>query len=222
MNAIDFSNSYLTFRTDLLKKPSRTASNKPPFTLNNARIPLDSRCLITDERDSREHEFFQGVSCKTERVGVDRDIWTQPNADFVPVMSRERFLIIKTFDRAGKQVMLHPPSLGRQPERQTGLVEEAYDDLRIDLRPCAAEPLGEAARVVEAVLANTRLVAKTTIRSGPYTAVLEYPVKTINANERDDVYQTDTGPILFPDLVREPDELLSGFELAFVAANCRE
>ena len=45
-------------------------------------------------------------------------------------------------------------------------------------------------------------------------------IKTINANERDDVYQTDTGPILYPDLSREPDELIEGLELAFAAFNC--
>jgi len=173
-------------------------------------------------RDGREQVFVQGVSCKTERVGVERDIWTQPNADFVPILSPERFLIIKTFDVAGKEVMLHPPSLGRQPERQTGLVEEAYDDLRIDLVQCEAEPLADAAQVVQAVLQNRRLVVRTTIEQGSYTALLAYPVKTINANERDDVYQTDTGPILFPDLAREPEDLIAGFELAFVAANCPE
>jgi hypothetical protein len=55
-----------------------------------------------------------------------------------------------------------------------------------------------------------------------YEAEIEYPVKTINANERDIVYQTDTGPILFPDLDREPDDLINGLELAFTAANAAD
>ena len=41
----------------------------------------------------------------------------------------------------------------------------------------------------------------------------------MNANERDWVYQTDTGPVLFPDLTREPSDLLAGMELAYVALN---
>lgn len=219
MKCIDYARSYFTFRIDTLKKPPATASHKPPFTLNNARIPLDCRCRITDSRDGTEYEFVQGGNCKTERVGVERDIWTQPNADFVPVLSRDQFLIIKTFDVAGKEVMLYPPSLGAQPERQTGLVEDAYDDLRIDLAPCDATLLASSEEVVRAVLSNTRLVVQTTLRRDPYVAVIEYPVKTINANERDNVYQTDTGPVLLPDLGRDPDELIGGFELAFVASN---
>ena len=43
--------------------------------------------------------------------------------------------------------------------------------------------------------------------------------KTMNANQRDWVYQTDTGPVLLPDLDLEPDELISGMELAFAAFN---
>jgi len=49
--------------------------------------------------------------------------------------------------------------------------------------------------------------------------VIEYPIKTINANGRDIVYQPDTGPVLFPDLLRDNNDLIEGFELAFVAFN---
>ena len=38
------------------------------------------------------HFFALGANCKTEQVGVDRDIWMEPNADFVPIMSGLRFL----------------------------------------------------------------------------------------------------------------------------------
>ena len=42
----------------------------------------------------------------------------------------------------------------------------------------------------------------------------------MNAIERDVVYQTDTGPVLFPDLSAEPADMLSRLELAFAAFNC--
>ena len=73
--------------------------------------------------------------------------------------------------------------------------------------------------VVEQVLANRLLNAITTIESKRYTAAIEYPVKTINANERDSVYQPDTGPVLFPDLSLEPEDLIEGMQLAYVAFN---
>ena len=51
---------------------------------------------------------------------------------------------------------------------------------------------------------------------------MDYPIKTFNVNKRDNIYQTDTGPILFPDLSLTADRLITGFNLAFAAFNCRD
>ena len=219
MGTLDFHRSFFTFRIDSLKKQPKTVSHKPPQTLNNARIPIECRCLITEKGSGETHEFFLGANCKTERVGVDRDIWTEPNADFIPICSRTQWLVLKAFDRADKNVPLYPPSLGVQPERQLLDVEEAFDSLRIDPVEVQGEALETAEEVVEAVLANRLLNAKTQIETDQYVAVIDYPVRTINANERDMMYQTDTGPILFPDLTREPGNLIDGMNVAFSAFN---
>ena len=76
-----------------------------------------------------------------------------------------------------------------------------------------------AGEIVGAVLDNRLINARTEIESDRYTAVIEYPVKTINANERDYIYQPDTGPVLFPDLNMDPDDLIGSFDVAFVAFN---
>ena len=219
MKTIDFSRSFLTFRIDTLKREPITVSHKPPFSLNNARIPIECRCEITDKQTGKSEEFVLGANCKTELVGVERDIWTQPNSDFVPIFSRNRFLTVKTYDRADRRVMLYPPSRGEQPHRQTGSVAEAFDSVRIDLSHCEGTILETADQIVGAVLENWRLVARTEIENKKYVALLEYPIKTVNASERDKIYQTDTGPVIFPDLSREPEDLITGLELAFVAFN---
>ena len=41
----------------------------------------------------------------------------------------------------------------------------------------------------------------------------------MNANEREWIYQTDTGPILFPDLDAYSDNWINSFYLAYVAYN---
>ena len=220
MKTVDFSRSFMTWRIDLLNKPPATASHNPPFTLNNARVPLDCRCEITDKEAGASQEFVLGANCKTERVGVERDIWTEPNADFVPIMSRKQFMLLKTFDQADKQVPLYPPSLGMQPERQVGGIAGAFDSVRIDVCHCEGEVLESTEQIVAAVLKNEVLVAQTVIENARYVALIEYPIKTINANERENSYQPDTGPALLPDLSREPENLIAGFELAFVAFNC--
>jgi hypothetical protein len=219
MEALDFSRSFLTFRIDTLKKATTTTSHKPPYSLNNARIQIECRCQIKEKRNGRVHQFVMGANCKTEQVGVERDIWLQPNADFVPIFSDEKFLQVKTYAKADDSAMLYPPSLGIQSERQVWAIAGAFDSLRIDLYPCEGKVLATVSEINESTLANEPLIARTEIETDRYQALIEYPVKTMNANDREGIYQTDTGPVLLPDLSREPDELIEGMELAFVAFN---
>ena len=222
MEITDFSRSFLTFRIDRQKREGKTQSHKARYTLNNARIQLESVCTISELQGDYHERFVHGASCKTERVGVEADIWTEPNADFVPVFGATHFLCIKTFDQAGKQVSFYPPSLGMQPERQIESIAGAFDQVPIVVATADGEPLVTAEQVVETVFAGRPVVARTTIENERYRAVIEYPVKTINVNERDWVYQTDTGPTLYPDLQVEPEGMISGFQLAFSAFNCTD
>ena len=222
MQTVDFARSSLTFRIDYQKRPAETASHEPPSSLNSARILLECVCEIVDNETGTAQTFVMGASCKTERVGVDRDIWIHPNADFVPILSQDRYLIVKTYEVANMGVPFFPPSRGMQPERQAGYVADAYDNIRLDVRRVEGEILETPAQIVEAMLdrSGPPLVGRTVIQEGRYTAVLEFPVKTMNASERDFIYQTDTGPVLMPDFSREPDDLIVGLEMAFVAFNC--
>lgn len=217
---IDFSRSFLTFRIDTLKKPPQTVSHPPPYSLNNARIQLDCVCDIVDRGSQERQRFVLGASCKTERVGVEREIWTTPNADFVPIISAEQFLNIKTYAFIGQERDVSLFGLNRpQPDRQTGSTAEAFDRLTIHVREDACDPLDSPNEIIAATYAYRPLVARTEYASDRYEVRIEYPIKTFNVNERDDVYQTDTGPILFPDVTLPPHELITGFQLAFAAFN---
>lgn len=220
MEIIDFSRSFLWWRVDTLKKPPQTSSHQPPFTLNNARVPLDCLCCMEEKEGTGDRQRFSlGASCKTERVGVDRDIWTEPNSDFIPVMSATQMLGIKTFQTAHMEVPLYPPSRGSQSDRQLVDLAEAFDSARTDVAFAQGELLEDPAEVVEAILGNRILVGRTTYEDERYRVQLEYPIKTVNANERDVFFQPDTGPVLIPDLSREPDDLIAGLELAYIAFN---
>jgi hypothetical protein len=161
-----------------------------------------------------------GASCKTERVGVDRNFWLEPDADFCPIFSEDRYLNLKSYAKVGTEMDLHPPGSGSQSDRQSGLIADTFDDVRIDVSSCDGKPLQTSQEIVKAVLDNQTLVARTELENERYHALIEYPIKTINASERDWIFQTDTGPILFPDLSREPDSLLTSLELAYSAFNC--
>ena len=129
---------------------------------------------------------------------------------------------LKTYARCGLDVELYGHEGRRQSDRQHGLIGDAFDSLRVDIVETDAKELQSPQEIVEATLAGHRLTARTTIKSSRYSAVIEYAVKTMNANERDWIYQTDTGPVLFPDLSRGFTELMTGLELAYCAFNCGE
>jgi|TARA_B100001964_G_scaffold227310_1_gene277092 hypothetical protein len=216
--AIDFSRSFLWWRIDTDKVPPGTITVPPPYALNNARMPLD--CLCTIEGAGAVRSFALGASCKTEAVGAERDIWPQPNADFIQVLSDDgEALGIKTYEVADRQIPLHLPELGLQPEHQVCRVADVFESARTDVTRVDAEPLTTAPAAVEAILTNRRLVARTSWREAEHDVVLDYPVKTVNANERDTVFQPDTGPVLVPDPALPPAGWIQGLQLAFIAFN---
>ena len=221
MLTFDFSRSFLTFQMDLQKQPMITLSHKPPTTLNNARIQLEARCLLTEIRSGKSKEYVLGASCKTERVGADCEIWTIPNADFCPVVSQDEFLTIKSWQKRDMGVRLQPPSHGRQPERQSGSTRDAWANLRIDLFPVEGEVLDSFEAINTATLSNRRLVSRIEYEDGGYHVCIDHPVKTMNVSDRERVYQTDTGPILLPDFSPERNTrmLIEHFDLAFAAVN---
>ena len=220
MTVPDFAASFLTFRIDWNLQPSLTSSHEPPFTLNNARIQIESRCKISDRHTGEAQNFVLGASCKTEYVGVERDLWTAPNADFCIILSDESYLILKSWDRNNKGVMRYPASLGEQPERQSGLVSDTYERVSIDLRPMRAQRLDSAEAIVAATLAGDRLVGRCAFNlRDRYDVEIDFPIKTMNANEREWIYQVDTGPILFPDLSADCRSWIDSFHLAFIAFN---
>lgn len=220
MKIPNLSRSYLTFRIDFEKKDAVTVSHPPPYSLNNARIQLESRCQIYDRQEEKEYDYLLGASCKTERVCVENDIWLDPNADFCPVLSQDEFLDLKSWARIGGGPLYHPPSLGRQRERTVHAVADAFDRVDFHLEMVEAEPIHSPQEIVEATLANDLLSGRVEFTAqNRYEVTIDFPIKTMNANERDQVYQTDTGPILFPDFSRPFDRLVETFWLAYVAYN---
>lgn len=219
MQACDFSRSYLWFRIDLNEQVVTTMSHNPTHTVNNVRIPLECVCDMTPH-GGQPVQYVLAASCKTERTNVPGDIWFQPNADFCPVLSREHFLIIKRYDHTGRKVMFYPPSQGEQPHRQSGLIAGAYTKTNIDVRRVDADVLDTVEQVVEIGLADRPMVAVTEFDTDDgYHVRLEYPVKTINLGDREVFYQTDTGPVLYPQNPGGCDIPIESFCLAFIAAN---
>ncbi len=218
MKILDFHRSFLVFEIDFVKKPPRTVSDTRQNQHNRARVQIDCRCQITDPR-GRKTDYFLGESCKTERVGATREtgVFIQPNADFRPVLSKESGVIFKSWDRNNKGVMLVPPSLGPQPERQMIKTREAFYRHKIQLAHVNGRALKNVESIIRATDEGRPLVARTEYTVAKYRVLLEYPILTFNVSEKYRFYQTDTGPVIYPELNQRHTSAHETFRLAFSA-----
>jgi hypothetical protein len=223
MHIYDFSRSYFRFRIDLHVQPAITVTHAWTTTLNNVRIHLESRCELVHRITGKSHVYVLSASCKTERVGVKRDCWMQPNADFCVAASDEEFLVLKNWAHKDMPVAIDPGATGQPLERQSGLCREAWADFGYELRPAEGRTLDSIEDLIAVVQGDRPLVAHNEYDDGDYRVCLDYPVKTINFSERERVYQTDTGPILLPDLsparLAHGARLIDCFDLAYAAFN---
>ena len=224
--AIDFSRSFIRFRVDLTTQPAITLSHKPPTTVNNVRIGIECRCEIRHRASGLWRIYALGASCKTERVGAARDLWLEPNADFCLVLADEEFLIIKNWQKRNMGVMRYPAELGAQPERQIGDPREAWVESSARYCEVPVQALDSVEAIIAATHTENPIISRTEYEENGYEVVIEHPVKTLNTSEREGVYQTDTGPVLLPDLsaarIASESALVGCLDLAYSAFNARD
>lgn len=223
-DTFDFSRSYFRFYIDLENNQAISLSHKPPTRTNRTRINIEATCRLTHQPTGQASLYLLSSSCKAEQVGAAKnELWIQPNADVCFLLSDDgQFAIFKSWSHNNPGVMRVPESLGEQPERQYFMADENFDDLAIDLHPATPTPLDTFDQIKAGILGSNPLVSRITYEDGDYQVQIDQPVKTINLAERDDVFQTDTGPIILPDLsarrVSEAGEMMiKTFDLAFSA-----
>ena len=221
--AIDFRHSYLRFYLDFENRQPISISRPSPVRSNRVRVVLEAACSITHLASSKTTTYVLSAACKTENVGgVVGDLWMQPNADCIFLCGDDgEFAVYKSWCRNDMGVMLEPPTLGPQPERQTFRADENFDECSFKLRQGLATKLNNFDEVASAVLADRSLVARIEYEDTGYEIAIEQPVKTINLAERDELFQIDTGPIIVPDLRADrldvESHFIGAFDLAYSA-----
>lgn len=195
MTAPDFARSFITFVT--------------PGRANNARIQVECRCEWTDHAAGSTEELFLIASCKGEATYAEKDLFLDPNYDFCGMFNETQYAIIRT----------HADAAVFRPDM--GAVEGRFERVYRQIVHCQAEVLPQPGDVAAATLAGKVIVARTRLTSpyGALSCLLEYPVKTMNANDIVPMYQVDTGPIAFPVFDGEAPFLAGRFRPGFVAFN---
>ncbi|MFO7946892.1 MAG: hypothetical protein R6V19_08760 [Armatimonadota bacterium] len=193
MRVRDFCRSFVTFE---IFEPA-----------NNARIQVEATCTVTQE-GHEPVEYTLVASCKSEDMYLDDNLFKTPNYDFCAIFSDDEYRI----HRVGLTADAH--------EMEAGLSADRFHDVRFTVRECDAEELPDAAAVVEATSEGRIIVCRTRIEEPDtgFSALLEYPVKTMNVRRDPAAYQVDTGPVILPGLWGETTAL-EDFRLAYIVYN---
>jgi hypothetical protein len=178
---------------------------------NQARLQVESRLMLFDGAGKLVDEYLQFASCKAEHTYAEKDLFQHPNYDFSGVFSRREFVIFRA----------RLPDDGAYADR--GLVAERFDGVAFHLLAAKTVEQRSAERIVSATRAGRPLIGRTRFHNTDRstTAIIEYPVKTMNVNDQKMVYQVDTGPLVFPDFESAAGTMSERLELAFVAFNRR-
>ena len=181
--------------------------------MNSVRFWIESRTTVIDDESGAATAFYQCASCKSENTFGERDLFLADNYDFLPIFG-------------GKDV--EDLLIFRRPARLSDRYRSIVKSADVWGKPILKLREGRSVRVLDtweairdATAAAVPIVSQTEI-ANPETklrAIIECPVKTMNVSVDKKMYQTDTGPIAWPDLSRRVEPLIECLSLAFIAFN---
>ena len=177
---------------------------------NEVRFWVESRTRIIDEASGQSEDYVQVGSCKSEHTFAKDNLLHEDNYDFLPVFGPEWSVIYRRHANL------------RDTYRDIRRSEKCWDGQQYHLIVGSdVEELTSDAAVREATYDSVPIVAQTEVRNEEtgLRAIMECPVKTMNTNRANDIYQVDTGPMAFPDLSQRYDRHVEALSLAFVVFN---
>ena len=177
---------------------------------NEVRFWVESRTRIIDQASGQSEDYVQVGSCKSEHTFAKDNLLHEDNYDFLPVFGPEWSVIYRRHANL------------RDRYRDIRRSEECWNGQQYHLIAGSdVEELTSDAAVREATYDSVPIVAQTEVRNEEtgLQAIMECPVKTMNTNRANDIYQVDTGPVAFPDLSQHHARHVDSLSLSFVVFN---
>ncbi len=208
METTDFECSYMTWSA-----PHNVADTRKPGHMpwgNAARIMIDARCTILDSAGNLADELFLIAPCRTEWMYRETGMLQNPNGEYRQIFSEPHGLqktVGKSLSESGP--IMHGPAIST----------DVFDWIRFDIASKPSTKLATDRDVVDATMRNAPIAAKTSFTSNGYTAILEYPIRTMNFHEERGRFQVDTGPLIFPELGTASEHLIDCCSLAHTVYN---
>lgn len=207
-DALDYSRSFMMWDA----APNPNDHRKPghmPWG-NSARIQLDARCELSNSRTGEREEYFLITPCRTEWMYRSETLFQIPNYEYCGVWSRSEFI-----------------GVGGAHHRKQGsgvpqYIKDNFSDFRLTLKIFpSAQILENDEEIIDATLNDAPLIGRTEIWDDAQgmSAVVEYPIKTMNVHPERKRFQVDTGPLPFPDFSRTVERQIECFSVAFVCYN---
>ncbi|MCH8293068.1 hypothetical protein IH992_18415 [Candidatus Poribacteria bacterium] len=182
-------------------------------TVGNGNAPrfwVESRCRLIDDKNGNFADYYQGASCKSEDTFAEKDLFQDPNYDFLPVFGVDDMAIFRRHAYRNDNYIQYIET------------KNIWGGALFEVRE--AEPL-QLLDTNEKILLATRkclpIVSQTELwdTDTQMRAIIECPVKTMNMDEKRNIYQVDTGIVLFPDLSKHYAPQIETFRLAYIAFN---
>ena len=151
---------------------------------NEVRFWVESRTRIIDEASGQSEDYVQVGSCKSEHTFAKENLLHEDNYDFLPVFGPEWSVVYRRHANL------------RDSYREIRRSEEWWNGQQYHLIVGSdVEELTSDAAVREATYDSVPIVAQTQVQNEEtgLQAIMEYPVKTMNTNRANDIYQVDTG-----------------------------
>ena len=177
---------------------------------NAPRFWVESRCRLIDDTDGSFNDYYQCGSCKSEHTFAKKDLFVDPNYDFLPIFGEEHSAVFRRHAYRNDNYVEYRPA------------KEWWGGPLFDLQEASpVQVLDSNTAIFEATRKSLPIVTHTEIWAANthQRAIIECPVKTMNIDEKADIYQVDTGIVLFPDLSKRYERQIEGFSLAYVAFN---
>jgi hypothetical protein len=176
---------------------------------NTVRFWVESRMRFIDEKTGRVEDYYQCGSCKSEYTFVEKDLFKEDNYDFMPIFGPEYGIIYRR------------KAYYTTDYKSCPLSTDMWEGQNYKLREARSVVLDSNKAIREATNGAVPVVAQTEIfnEAEGLRAIIEYPIKTMNINDERDLYQTDTGPVLLPDLSKRYEKTVDSISLAFAAFN---
>ena len=178
---------------------------------NAVRFWIESRTILYDDTAGTHEVFYQCGSCKSENTFAKEGLLKKDNYDFMPIYGGEDMLILRRH-----------ADIRDTNYRQLRKVKEVWGEpvMRLHYGKTVKE-LKTFEEIRDVTATDTPLAAQTEItnKETGLRCVIEYPVKTMNIDLDNSIYQSDTGPVAFPDLGKRFEPAVDSVRLAFAVFN---